>query len=155
MAGHLEEFYANDVVYRFDKRKRIIFGIVTESYEASSDVDDYDNLAKGEIRVWWSMSSGEQIWKQNKVRLLNRSIIPGDVVRRFIQGQETQRGYCKIAKQSVTIQIVGTDKIIEKVCSTRLKPVSKYTFDRTVCLGNKFGRIQVIYLLSICFFLPF
>lgn len=153
MAGSVEEFYANDVVYRFDKRKRIVFGIVTESYEASSDVDDFDNLEKGEIRVWWSASSREQIWKQSKVRLLNRSILPGDVVRRFIQGQETQRGYCKTAKQLVTLQIVGTDKVIEKVFSTRLRPVSKYAFDKTVCLDNKFGRIQVILVSNVIFLL--
>lgn len=143
MAGAVEEFYGNDIVYRFDKRKRVIFGVVTESYEASSDVDDFDNLEKGQIRVWWFMSSREQVWKQNKVHLLNRSILPGDIVRRFVQGQDTQRGYCKIAKQSVTLQIVGTDKIIEKVCSTRLKPVSKFAFAKTVCLDNKYGRIQV------------
>lgn len=139
----VEEFYCNDVVYRFDKRKRVVFGIVTESYEASSDVDDFDNLEKGEIRVWWSISSREQIWKQSKVKLINRSILPGDIVRRIIQGQETQRGYCKSAKQLVTLQIVGTDKVVEKVCSTRLKPVSRLTFGRIVCIDNKFGRIQV------------
>lgn len=148
MAGTVQEFYGNDIVYRFDKRKRVVFGVVTESYEASSDVDEFDNLEKGQIRVWWFMSSREQVWKQSKIRLLNRGILPGDIVRRFIQGQDTQRGYCKIAKQFVTLQIVGTDKIIEKVCSSRLKSVARYTFERTVCLDNKYGKIQVSYYLN-------
>lgn len=149
MAGAVQEFYGNDIVYRFDKRKRIVFGVVTESYEASSDVDDFDNLEKGQIRVWWFLSSREQVWKQSKVRLLNRSILPGDIVRRFVQGQDTQRGYCKSAKQLVTLQIVGTDKIIEKVSSNRLKPVSKYAFEKTVCMDNRIGRIQVLIIIII------
>lgn len=42
---------------------------------------------------------------------MNRSIIPGDIIRRLEKGKETQRGYCKSNKQIATVQIVGTDKV--------------------------------------------
>ncbi|XP_030746050.1 (E3-independent) E2 ubiquitin-conjugating enzyme UBE2O [Sitophilus oryzae] len=141
----VKEFYSNDIVYRFDKHKRIVFGVVVDSYEASSDdVDDSQALQKGQIRVLWSTGPREQIWRQNKVRLINRSIIPGDIVRRLEKGKETQRGYCKETKQIATVQIVGTDKVIEHVSSERLHSVRPYDVDDAVCFGNKFGRIENI-----------
>ncbi|ENN81713.1 hypothetical protein YQE_01917, partial [Dendroctonus ponderosae] len=64
----VKEFYANDIVYRFDKSKKIIFGVVLDSYEASNDdTDDVNSLQKGQIRVSWSNTSREQIWRQSKV----------------------------------------------------------------------------------------
>ncbi|KAF7284596.1 hypothetical protein GWI33_021878 [Rhynchophorus ferrugineus] len=141
----VKEFYSNDVVYRFDKHKKIIFGVVVDSYEASSDdIDDAQALQKGQIRVLWSNSSREQIWRQSTVRLINRSIIPGDIVRRLEKDKETQRGYCKETKQVATIQIVGTDKVLEHISSERLHSVRPYDVDDAVCFGNKFGRIENI-----------
>ncbi|KAG5878407.1 hypothetical protein JTB14_029680 [Gonioctena quinquepunctata] len=140
----VKEFYTNDIVYRFDKHKKIIFGVVMDSYEASAEVDEYSSLQKGQIRVLWNNNSREQVWRQSKVRLLNRSIIPGDIVRRLEHGKETQRGYCKEAKQIATVQIVGTDKVVEHVASERLHSVRPYDVDDAVCLGSKFGRIEVV-----------
>ncbi|CAH1973777.1 unnamed protein product [Acanthoscelides obtectus] len=139
----VKEFYSNDVVYRFNKHKRMVFGVVVDSYEASSDVDENNALQKGQIRVMWNNSSREQVWRQQKVRLMNRSIVPGDIVRRLEKGKETQRGYCKEVKQIATVQIVGTDKIIEHVSSERLQSVRPFEIDDAVCLGNKFGRIEI------------
>lgn len=150
-ATEVKEFYANDVVYRFDKRKKISFGVVVESYEASTDSDEYNALQKGQIRVMWINSSREQVWRQNKVRLMSRTVVPGDIVRRLEHGKETQRGYCKDAKQFATVQVVGTDKIIEKVSCDRLRTVSLYDINVAVCLDEKYGRIHVS-LSSIFFF---
>ncbi|XP_049818002.1 (E3-independent) E2 ubiquitin-conjugating enzyme UBE2O isoform X2 [Aethina tumida] len=138
----VKEFYANDIVYKLNKRKRVTFGVVQDSYEGSSDVDDFNALQKGQIRVVWSTSCREQVWNQNKVRLMNRSIIPGDIVRRLVKGKETQRGYCKETKQLATLQIVGTDKIIEHVASDRLQGLRPFQVEDAVCLDDKFGRIE-------------
>lgn len=143
MVSEVKEFYSNDIVYRFDKRKRISFGTVIDSYEASTDADDNHGLQKGQIRIWWLNSSREQVWRQNKVRLMNRTVIPGDVVRRLENGRETQRGYCKESKQYATVQIVGTDKIIERVPSERLQYISMCDTNTAICLGKKYGRVQV------------
>ncbi|XP_056643108.1 (E3-independent) E2 ubiquitin-conjugating enzyme [Diorhabda sublineata] len=140
----VKEFYTNDIIYRFDKHKKIIFGVVVDSYEGSSDVDENHTLQKGQIRVLWNNNSREQVWRQSKVRLINRCIIPGDIVRRLENGKETQRGYCKDTKQVATIQIVGTDVIVEHIPSERLHSVRPYDVDDAVCLGNKFGRIETV-----------
>lgn len=139
----VKEFYTNDIVYRFDKNKKIVFGVVVDSYEGSSDVDEYNTLQKGQVRVLWSNNSREQVWRQQKIRLINRSIIPGDIVRRLEKGKETQRGYCKETKQTATVLIIGTDKVIEHVPSDRLQNISLFDIDDAVCLGNQFGRIEV------------
>ncbi|CAH1115912.1 unnamed protein product [Phaedon cochleariae] len=144
-AEKVKEFYTNDIVYRFDKHKRVVIGVVVNSinsYEAAPDVDEYQALQKGQIRVLWSNTSREQVWKQNKVRLMSRNIIPGDIVRRLEKGKETQRGYCKEATQVATVQIVGTDKVIEHIPDDRLHNVRPYSIDDAVCLGSKFGRIE-------------
>ncbi|KAL3273626.1 hypothetical protein HHI36_015058 [Cryptolaemus montrouzieri] len=142
---NIEEFYTNDIVYRFDKNKKIVFGIVADSYdyETSSDISDH-SLQKGQIRVLWNNSSREQVWRQNKVKLMSRSIIHGEIVRRLEKGKETQRGYCKSTKKIFTVQIVGTDKIIEHVSSNRLHGVRPFEVDDAVCLGTKFGRIEAV-----------
>lgn len=145
--SEVKEYYSNDIVYRFDKRKRITFGVVVDSYEGSTDSDEHHALQKGQIRVWWVNNSREQVWRQSKVRLMSRNIIPGDIVRRLEHGKETQRGYCKESKQFATVQIVGTDKIIEKVASDRLTNVSPYDVNAAVCLDKKYGRIQVSQIL--------
>ncbi|KAK4874199.1 hypothetical protein RN001_013559 [Aquatica leii] len=144
VVNEIKEFYTNDVVYRFDKHKKINFGVVVDSYEASTDSDECNILQKGQIRVWWLNSARETVWKQNKVRLMSRCIIPGDIVRRLENGKETQRGYCKEGKQYATVQIVGTDKIIERVTSERLSVVAPFDTHVAVCLGTKYGRIQFV-----------
>lgn len=49
MVSEVEEFYSNDIVYRFDKHKRMSLGVVVDSYEASTEPDDSDDaLRKGE-----------------------------------------------------------------------------------------------------------
>ncbi|XP_018333707.1 (E3-independent) E2 ubiquitin-conjugating enzyme UBE2O [Agrilus planipennis] len=141
MSTTTKEFYSNDIVYRFDKKKRINFGVVVDSWEGSTDSDDSSPLLKGQVRVWWFNSSRETVSKQSKIRLLSRSIIPGDIVCRS-NGNNLRKGYCRESKQYATVQIVGTDKIIEKVPSNRLPTLAHYENNDAVCLGNKFGRIQ-------------
>lgn len=139
----VKEFYTNDIVYRFNKNKKIVFGVVIDSYEGSADVDEYNTLQKGQIRVLWSNKSREQIWRQQKLRLINRCIIPGDIVRRLEKGKETQRGYCKETKQTATVLVIGTDNVVENIPSERLQNVRPFDVDDAVCLGSQFGRIEV------------
>ena len=147
-ATDVKEFYSKDIVYRYNKQKRLMFGVVIESYEACVDPDEYYALQKGQIRVLWSNKSHPQVWRQDRVRLMSRNIIPGDIVRRLEHGKETQRGYCKEAKQYATVQVIGTHKIIEKIPGARLKTINEYEIDTAACLGSRYGRIQVVYNIS-------
>lgn len=138
----VKEFYAHDLVYKFDDRNRIKFGVVSESYE-SSDTEENSSLQKGQIVVTWGNSTRKQVCRQSKVNLMSRSIIPGDIVRRLEDGKETQRGYCKKTKQLATVQIVECDKVIEHIPESRLCFVKPFDIGDAVCLGDKFGRVQV------------
>lgn len=153
--NEVKEFYNNDIVYRFDKQKKIHFGVVTDSYESSDSVEDFSNLRKGQILVYWIDDSAETAWNQRKIKLVSRTVIPGDIVTRLEQnGKESQRGYCRTAQQYATVQIIGTNKIIEGVYYERLKHVVPIEINVPIYLNDKFGRIrsfdQLITLSSKC-----
>ena len=46
----------------------------------------------GRIRVAWHPNGEEEVVKEKNVGLADRSLMPGDVVRRLIEGKDTQRG---------------------------------------------------------------
>ena len=88
------KFFYEDVIYRLGKKGNLQLGMVTENAEfASSDEessdDEEEKLQKGTIRVAWHPSGDEQVVKEAKVGLADRSLMPGDVVRRLIKGKET------------------------------------------------------------------
>ncbi|KAK5643443.1 hypothetical protein RI129_007288 [Pyrocoelia pectoralis] len=134
--NEVEEFQFGDIVYRFDKRKKIVFGVVVDIYnnEFADDSDDSIELQEDQIEVRWNNSYRESVWKQNKVGFCT-----------FLEnGTETKMGYCKEVKQFATVQIVGTDKIIERVSSQRLNDVSQFGNYVIVYLDNKYGEIRGI-----------
>ena len=58
-----------------------------------------------------------------QVHLADRSLMPGDVVRRMIKGKDTQRGYCRDIKVAASVQVVGTKQVIPNVKSENLVPL--------------------------------
>jgi ubiquitin-conjugating enzyme E2 O len=58
-----------------------------------------------------------------QVHLADRSLMPGDVVRRMIKGRDTQRGYCRDIKVTASVQVVGTKQVIPNVKSENLVPL--------------------------------
>ena len=55
---------------------------------------NFDHFLKisGRIRVAWHPNGEEEVVKEKNVGLADRSLMPGDVVRRLIEGKDTQRG---------------------------------------------------------------
>ncbi len=49
--------------------------------------------------------------------------MPGDVVRRLIAGEDSQRGYVRTTHVNCHVQIVGTNKVIRDVDSRLLSPI--------------------------------
>ncbi|CAB0012759.1 unnamed protein product [Nesidiocoris tenuis] len=80
-------------------------------------------IKKGHIRVAWHPTGAEEVVPERKVGLADRSLMPGDVVRRMIKGKDTQRGYCRHMEVTASIQIVGTRHIINGVNSKDLEPI--------------------------------
>lgn len=87
-----------------------------------------------------------------QVGLSDRSLMPGDVVRRMIAGKDTQRGYCREIIMTAALQIVGTKHVIPNVASERLQPLEEFTPDLAVCLDSWVGTSKVYYDNSISLF---
>ena len=58
-----------------------------------------------------------------QVELLDRSLMPGDVVRRMIAGEDSQRGYVRTTHVNCHLQIIGSSKVIRNVSSSNLTPI--------------------------------
>lgn len=138
-----QKLYQNDVVYRFDKRGKIILAIVMDTHEESFDLNDSYTIKKGQVRVQLNNGSREIVWKENCVHLLNRYIIPGDIVHRSKNGKDMQKGYCKDLKQYSTVEIIGTNRVVEAVFNNRLQPISRFQEWNPICLRDRYGRVEV------------
>ena len=58
-----------------------------------------------------------------QARLSDRSLMPGDVVRRLIEGQESQRGFVADTRVRCHVQVVGRNRVICDVDSRHLEPL--------------------------------
>ena len=64
---------------------------------------NFDHFFKisGRIRVAWHSNGEEEVVKEKNVGLADRSLMPGDVVRRLIEGKDTQRGKNMMTSRAV------------------------------------------------------
>ncbi|XP_063380866.1 (E3-independent) E2 ubiquitin-conjugating enzyme UBE2O [Cydia fagiglandana] len=136
------QYFYEDEVYKINNHGQVVFGLVLENYEANSSDQESDMetpIQKGEIRVVWHPSGTERVISEKSVGLADRSLMPGDVVRRLIAGKDTQRGYCRDIVMTAALQVVGTKHVIPSVASERLQPLEEFTPDLAVCLESWVG----------------
>lgn len=64
--------------------------------------------------------------------MADRTLMPGDVVRRMIKGKDTQRGYCRDVELTACVQVIGTKQVLTDIKSEDLIPlqVYQYLYDR-------------------------
>ncbi|CAK1547052.1 unnamed protein product [Leptosia nina] len=142
------QYFYEDEVYKINNRGQVVFGLVLENYEANSSDQESDMetpIQKGEIRVVWHPSGTERVVSEKSVGLADRSLMPGDVVRRLIAGKDTQRGYCRDIEMTAALQIVGTKHVIPNVASERLQPLEEFTPDLAVCLDSWVGTSKTVH----------
>lgn len=53
---------------------------------------------------------------------MDRSLMPGDVVRKVSEGKPSQFGYCENINIYATVKILNTNKIIENINSQNFTP---------------------------------
>ncbi|KAK3930467.1 (E3-independent) E2 ubiquitin-conjugating enzyme [Frankliniella fusca] len=150
MAAVEDQYFYEDEVYRIDKRGQIEFGMVLENSELvssdeNSEAEDGPGMKKGQIRVAWHPSGVEEVISEKKVGLADRSLMPGDVVRRMIKGKDTQRGYCRDISVTACVQVVGTKQVIPNVKSEHLVPLEEFAEDIAVCLDSWVGGIKMVH----------
>ncbi|CAG9094484.1 unnamed protein product [Plutella xylostella] len=142
------QYFYEDEVYKINNRGQVVFGLVLENYEANSSDQESDietPIQKGEIRVVWHPSGTERVVSEKTVGLADRSLMPGDVVRRLIAGKDTQRGYCRDIVMTAALQVVGTKHVIPGVASERLQPLEEFTPDLAVCLESWVGTSKAVH----------
>ncbi|XP_011313716.1 E2/E3 hybrid ubiquitin-protein ligase UBE2O [Fopius arisanus] len=144
------QYFYEDVVYRVDKRGNVEFGIVMENddqdmSESSSDSEESPRRKKGEIRVVWHPSGVEELVNSKKVHLADRTLMPGDVVRRMIKGKDTQRGYCRDIELTACVQVIGTKQVLTNIKSEDLTPLEEFGTDIAVCMDSWVGGIRMVH----------
>ncbi|KAG8238849.1 hypothetical protein J437_LFUL018746 [Ladona fulva] len=102
-------------------------------------------MKKGHIRVAWHPKGVEEVIPERKVGLADRSLMPGDVVRRMIKGKDTQRGYCRNITVLACVRIVGTKQVIINVNSADLTPLEEFSADLAVCLDSWVGGVKSVH----------
>ncbi|XP_076170493.1 (E3-independent) E2 ubiquitin-conjugating enzyme UBE2O [Ptiloglossa arizonensis] len=142
------QYFFEDVVYRVDKKGNVVFGIVMENddedlSEESSDSEESPKRKKGEIRVVWHPSGVEELVNAKKVHLADRTLMPGDVVRRMIKGKDTQRGYCRDIELTACVQVIGSKQVLTSIRSEDLVPLEEFATDIAVCMDSWVGGIKM------------
>jgi len=148
MANHDFKYFYEDEVFRITKKGALQFGMVIENAEfASSDEssDEEEQPVKvGQIRVAWYPQGSEEVVSERKVHLADRSLMPGDVVRRLVQGKNTQRGYCRDVKVYSSVQVIGTNQVIFGVKSEDLTPLEAFKSDILICMDGWVGMVRTV-----------
>ncbi|CAB4054690.1 UBE2O [Lepeophtheirus salmonis] len=101
----IAQLFHEDEVYHLDKKGNIVFGTVVRdcemlNFDDSEDEDeDRMHLKEGEVLVSWYPKYEEKVHLNSSLKLGNRSLMPGDVVRRMDSlGKRSQTGYCREIK---------------------------------------------------------
>ncbi|XP_014238160.1 (E3-independent) E2 ubiquitin-conjugating enzyme UBE2O [Trichogramma pretiosum] len=148
------QYFYEDLVYRVDKKGNVEFGIVMgnddqDMSEDSSSNEDSPKRKKGEIRVVWHPSGVEELINSKKlmfqVHLADRTLMPGDVVRRMIKGKDTQRGYCRDIDLTASVQVIGTKQVLTNIKSEDLVPLEEFAADIAVCMDSWVGGIRMVH----------
>ncbi|ELU16979.1 hypothetical protein CAPTEDRAFT_224111 [Capitella teleta] len=125
-------------------------GLVLESaqYFSSDEEEDnsyFDRLKKGTIRVAWHPDGEEEVTPETKVQLTDRSLMPGDVVRRLVEGRESQKGFVTGTKVKCHVQILGRNRVICDIDSRHLVPLKFWdTEPGDIYLDSWVGKIESI-----------
>ncbi|KAG8188229.1 hypothetical protein JTE90_021250 [Oedothorax gibbosus] len=146
------KFFDEDAVYKINKKKFVDVGLVLEnseylsSEEEHSDDPDYrdwdERMKKGHIRVAWHPNGVEEVLPEKKVRLCDRSLMPGDVVRRVVKGRDTQLGYCRCTHVTADVQVVGTKRVLAHVPAHALQPLEEFVSDVAVFKDSWVGMVK-------------
>ncbi|XP_022209754.2 (E3-independent) E2 ubiquitin-conjugating enzyme isoform X2 [Drosophila obscura] len=137
-------FFFEDEVFRIDSRGRVHFGVITETAESHSSEDEDDNepLFTGEVRVAFYPDGKEQIRMESAIGLADRTLMPGDVVRRRLPGQRDltgPSGYVRDVSVTADVKVLGSKFVIKNVPAERLRPISQWARDIPVCFDTWVG----------------
>ncbi|XP_033630246.1 (E3-independent) E2 ubiquitin-conjugating enzyme-like isoform X2 [Asterias rubens] len=144
--------FEEDVVRRIH-RGALQLGLVVRNFDGFNSLDDSEDeeemLKKGYVRVAWYPRGREEVVGEGKVNLYDRSLMPGDAVRRNMG--YSQRGIVRAVSVSCHLQVVRTKQMVYDVSSQDLEHIMKYTPSRHVVMGSWVGVVRNLYVqLIVC-----
>jgi len=139
------KYFYEDEVFRVNRKGTLQFGMVIENAEFNSDAESSDEeqpVGAGQVRVAWYPKGTEEVVSEKNVHLADRSLMPGDIVRRLVKGKKTQMGYCKNVKVFSSVQIIGTSQVVFGVGSEELVPLEQFKSEILICLDGWVGMVR-------------
>nr|XP_032822964.1 (E3-independent) E2 ubiquitin-conjugating enzyme [Petromyzon marinus] len=111
----------------------------------SSETDDEENKAKplkrGYVRVQWYPLGSRQDAKECKLKLVDRSLMPRDIVRRGGNQLEAQSGTVLDVKVYCTVVLLGSGEMIYPVNTRDLTYFTPYAYGDYVEMDCWLGRV--------------
>ncbi|XP_070580497.1 (E3-independent) E2 ubiquitin-conjugating enzyme UBE2O-like [Ptychodera flava] len=145
----MASLFDEDVVRR-NHHGVVQYGLVlrnSEGFSSDSDSDeDVDRVKKGQVCVAWYPKGREEVLSESKVELQDRSLMPGDAVRRIIAGQDSQRGIVHNVEVYVHIQVLKTKHMIYEINSRDLIPLQVFAPEVHVTMSSWLGVVRETYL---------
>ncbi|XP_064618158.1 LOW QUALITY PROTEIN: (E3-independent) E2 ubiquitin-conjugating enzyme UBE2O-like [Liolophura sinensis] len=145
--------FEEDEVCVSTSEKGILYGLVTQNSEYVSSDEDSDSedtpqrVKRGTVEVTWHPGGEgkEVILPEKDLCLADRSLMPGDVVRRLIEGKDSQRGYVVDLQGQSHLRVLGVDKYIYDVSTKDVMPLQMVETDPgDVTMDSWVGKVDSI-----------
>ncbi|XP_068716631.1 (E3-independent) E2 ubiquitin-conjugating enzyme-like [Montipora capricornis] len=135
--------YAEDIV----KNYQGVVGLVLEDAEETTDDSDSEKeaLKKGQIVVCWYPSGNEETLSIGKVKLADRSLLPGDVIKYFDINQGTQKGFISNVEVVASVKVLLANQILHNVDCKDLSPLQHFIPGAHVSMGPWLGIVTQVY----------
>ncbi|KAL4120293.1 hypothetical protein QTP88_013012 [Uroleucon formosanum] len=136
-------FYEDEVAMVSSKTGLVKYGLVLTTNRSRSETELKKSSYKNhnEIKVIWHPNGAEEIISDDKVVLMDRSLMPGDVVRKVSEGKPSQFGYCENIDIYATVKILNTNKIIENINSRNFTHTKPFAIDSSVFYESWVGGV--------------
>ncbi|XP_033737834.1 (E3-independent) E2 ubiquitin-conjugating enzyme UBE2O-like [Pecten maximus] len=146
MAGKELDLFVEDEVCKKNDDGGYEYGFVLENSEYfSSEDEEDDRLRYGSVKVVWHPEGNDAIETESKVILTDRSLMPGDVIRKLIVGENSPRGFVQDTSMKCHLHIIGTNKYIYNVDTKDLKPLQGFEIDAgEVTMDSWVGRPEMV-----------
>ncbi|CAI6373196.1 unnamed protein product [Macrosiphum euphorbiae] len=139
-----EKFFNDDEVARVSSNTGLVkYGLVltTNTMRPETELKNTSYKNHKEIKVIWHPNGDEEIISDDEVVLMDRSFMPGDVVRKVSEGKPSQFGHCENIDIYATLKILNTNKIIENINSRNFTPTKPFAINSLVFYESWVGRV--------------
>ena len=126
------KFFSEDLIYKSARDGKSQVGLVIGSCDSDSDDEQSESsstagrckIAAGQAKVAWYPTGKTQVIDENKVKLLDRALLPGDVVQYTGRARQQQMGIVADGTVRLDLRVLGTNQVIRNVLWSDMESVS-------------------------------